>query len=226
MLLADLHVHSSYSDGRAGPREILRYALDKGLNVIAITDHDTFKGGLEGYRVSRELIRAGAESILVIPGIELRSTGGDILVYCEGEVDLPREIPLLIDKAHEENCVVVPAHPFDTMRHGVGDAIYEYKGWDTIEVWNAHAPRRANEKAIEAARLMGKPGIANSDAHIPSHIGSAFTYILLEEADSLTSILEALRKGMVKPHLGTLSVRENIERLSWSIEYRIRRLIK
>lgn len=224
MIVADLHVHSSYSDGRAGPREILRYAALKGVGVIAITDHDTFKGGLEGYRLSREAAGTGSPGVLVVPGIELRSSGGDILVYCEGEVDLPREIQLLIDKAHESNCVVAPAHPFDTWRHGIGELIYEYKGWDAVEVWNSHAPRGANRKAMEVARLLGKPGLASSDAHVPEHIGSAYTYILLDNASSIVDVLEAIRKGLVKPHPGSLSVKENIERFSWSMEYRVRRL--
>jgi len=226
MLIADLHIHSVYSDGKASPREIIRHALIRGINVISITDHDTFKGGLEGYRFSREIARNTSDTkILVVPGIELRSYSGDILVYCENDVELPREVGLLIDKAHENNCVVVPAHPFDTWRHGLGDVVYDYDGWDAIEVWNAHASRNANRRALEASRIMGKPGVANSDAHIPEHVGSAYTYILIEDASSITEVLDALRKGLVKPHQGGLSLKDNVERIAWSIEYRVRKIL-
>jgi len=39
MKLADFHVHSTFSDGRNTPEEIVRYALDRGFYAIGITDH-------------------------------------------------------------------------------------------------------------------------------------------------------------------------------------------
>jgi predicted metal-dependent phosphoesterase TrpH len=47
MLACDLHVHSSYSrDGESSVEEILLRAEKAGLDVIAITDHDTVEGVL------------------------------------------------------------------------------------------------------------------------------------------------------------------------------------
>lgn len=61
----DLHIHSRYSDGSDEPREIVRKAKELGLEVIALTDHDTI-GGCE------EFIQAGREfDVKTIPGIEL-----------------------------------------------------------------------------------------------------------------------------------------------------------
>jgi len=61
----DLHLHTTASDGVMSPSEIVRYAKSKGLQAIAITDHDTIEGleeGLsEGDRIDFE----------VIPGIEI-----------------------------------------------------------------------------------------------------------------------------------------------------------
>lgn len=61
----DLHLHTTASDGVMSPSEIVRYAKSKGLQAIAITDHDTIEGleegMLEGERISFE----------VIPGIEV-----------------------------------------------------------------------------------------------------------------------------------------------------------
>jgi 3',5'-nucleoside bisphosphate phosphatase len=60
----DLHTHSNRSDGTFEPAEIVRRAAERGLEVVALTDHDT-TGGLD------EAIAAGAElGVEVVPGVE------------------------------------------------------------------------------------------------------------------------------------------------------------
>jgi 3',5'-nucleoside bisphosphate phosphatase len=61
----DLHLHTTASDGVMSPSEIVRYAKTKGLQAIAITDHDTIEGLEEGLSEGE---RIGFE---VIPGIEI-----------------------------------------------------------------------------------------------------------------------------------------------------------
>ena len=61
----DLHLHTTASDGVKTPAEIVRYAKAKGLQAIAITDHDTIEGLEEGLSEGK---RIGIE---VIPGIEI-----------------------------------------------------------------------------------------------------------------------------------------------------------
>jgi predicted metal-dependent phosphoesterase TrpH len=61
----DLHLHTTASDGVLSPSEIVRYAKAKGLQAIAITDHDTVDGCEEGLSEGK---RIGFE---VIPGIEI-----------------------------------------------------------------------------------------------------------------------------------------------------------
>ena len=61
----DLHLHTTASDGMKTPTEIVRYAKAKGLQAIAITDHDTIEGLEEGLSEGK---RIGLE---VIPGIEI-----------------------------------------------------------------------------------------------------------------------------------------------------------
>ena len=74
MSQADLHTHTTASDGRHRPAEVVRMACEAGLSGIAITDHDTV-AGLE------EALRAGAEfGIRVLPGVEISTAaeGRDI----------------------------------------------------------------------------------------------------------------------------------------------------
>jgi predicted metal-dependent phosphoesterase TrpH len=65
MAYVDLHLHTTASDGVMTPSEIVRYAKSKGLQAIAITDHDTIEGLEEGLSEGKKI---GFE---VIPGIEI-----------------------------------------------------------------------------------------------------------------------------------------------------------
>jgi 3',5'-nucleoside bisphosphate phosphatase len=60
---ADLHVHSSASDGTDPPAEVMRRAALAGLDVVALTDHDTVAGHAEAW--------AAAGPVALLPGMEL-----------------------------------------------------------------------------------------------------------------------------------------------------------
>jgi 3',5'-nucleoside bisphosphate phosphatase len=61
----DLHVHSSCSDGLFGPSELVRQAIQSGVEELSLTDHDTLTGLEEAERTSRSL------GIRFMPGLEL-----------------------------------------------------------------------------------------------------------------------------------------------------------
>ncbi|MCK5185960.1 MAG: PHP domain-containing protein [Deltaproteobacteria bacterium] len=61
----DLHIHTTESDGTLTPSQVVRYAKEKGLKAVAITDHDTIHG-------NEEAIKEGmSEGVEVIPGVEI-----------------------------------------------------------------------------------------------------------------------------------------------------------
>jgi predicted metal-dependent phosphoesterase TrpH len=64
----DLHTHSRVSDGTDTPSELVRAAARAGLDVVAITDHDTADGWAEASAVAAEV------GISLVPGMEI-STG-------------------------------------------------------------------------------------------------------------------------------------------------------
>lgn len=68
--MVDLHVHSNKSDGSFTPRELVDYALLKGLSAFALTDHDTTAGIDEAAAYAKELSEKSGAKIEVIPGIE------------------------------------------------------------------------------------------------------------------------------------------------------------
>ena len=61
----DLHLHTSASDGVLSPSMTVRYAKEKGLKAIAITDHDTIDGNAEALNEGAKL------DLEVIPGVEI-----------------------------------------------------------------------------------------------------------------------------------------------------------
>jgi 3',5'-nucleoside bisphosphate phosphatase len=61
----DLHAHTTASDGQLTPAGLVEYALERGLELIAVTDHDSTDG------VAGALIRAAGTSLEVWPGVEI-----------------------------------------------------------------------------------------------------------------------------------------------------------
>lgn len=61
----DFHMHSTASDGKLSPSELVRHAKENGIDIIAITDHDTTSSAAEA------VIEGKKEGVKVIPGIEL-----------------------------------------------------------------------------------------------------------------------------------------------------------
>ena len=62
----DLHIHSTASDGRLSPEEVVRKAAERGLTIIALADHDTVDGIAPALATARDFPR-----LRVIPGIEI-----------------------------------------------------------------------------------------------------------------------------------------------------------
>ena len=64
---ADLHMHTSYSDGRLTPYDLIYKAKKNGLSVISITDHDNISALKESLVIGKQM------GIEVIPGVEISS---------------------------------------------------------------------------------------------------------------------------------------------------------
>ncbi len=77
MVEVDLHLHTTFSDGRLSPTELVRLCADRGLKVISISDHDSTEGIPEALAAAETHAK-----ISIIPGIELSTDvpGGEIHV--------------------------------------------------------------------------------------------------------------------------------------------------
>src|SRR5215813_10337077 len=104
---ADLHIHTTHSDGTASAREVLEYVVAQtDLRVIAITDHNTIAGALE----AREL--AASYGIEVIVGEEVSTNEGHLLALFVEELLPPRQpAAATIAAVHAQGGLCVAAHP-------------------------------------------------------------------------------------------------------------------
>ncbi|MCK5017450.1 MAG: PHP domain-containing protein [Candidatus Peribacteraceae bacterium] len=203
----DLHIHSKFSkDGTMTPEQIISIAKNVGLDGIAVTDHNTIKGGIETAKICDD-------NFIVIVGSEIMTTHGEIigLGLTEDVQDglTPLETCKLIKK---QGALVVVPHPFDKFRKGVGSELEKIvEHVDAIETFNSRTMMtKFNKKADEFSEKYNVPRIASSDSHFPDEIGSSYT-ILNCELD-VKSILNEIKSGKteiscrktgIKPHWKT-----------------------
>lgn len=71
---ADLHLHSTASDGQLSPSEVVKLAREKGFACIALADHDTVGG------IDEALAASAVVGVEVIPAVELSTlyNGGEV----------------------------------------------------------------------------------------------------------------------------------------------------
>lgn len=189
MLTFDLHVHTVHSgDSPCEVEEAVEAAKKKGLDGIAITDHDSMAGLGEAF----ELTDNG--DLMIIPGIEISSDDGHILGF---GIDKPISPGLsaleTVSRVREAGGIAISAHPF-----GLGWKPFSAlkADFDAIEVYN---PRRllGNRLAKKYALEEGIPVSAGSDAHFCEEIGLAGVEINMEGSPQVERVLEEIRRGKV-----------------------------
>ncbi len=219
-LKIDLHMHTHYSsDATTTLRQVVQYAKKRGLDGVAITDHDTLLGAL---RLARQ------RDLLVIPGMEIETTKGHILAMDIGEhfgeaLDTELTFSTVIEKIHEADGTAVVAHPASMLKSGLGNKILSETDIDAIEVVNSAAfpfflSTRLSRRLAKQLKL---PQTAGSDSHHPQEIGKAYTLV---DADSnVDDVIEAIKKGKTVPCGKPISWIMRIERGASGVRETLRR---
>lgn len=202
-LRLDVHVHSCFSkDSNSELESIVKFAEKNGLDAVAICDHDTIEGGIEGSRIAKEL----GTRITVIPGIEVTSSKGHILVLgIDKNIDPNLTPEETIKIARRLGGVVIIPHPFKISSHGIG--FVEGLDIDAVEVLNSRClTDKPNNEARKAAKLHNIPEAGGSDSHIPEMIGQTYTIVEASENTS-EAILSAIREGRISANGKKVPVR-------------------
>lgn len=196
MLFADLHIHTAYSkDGDSSVREILDAAVSCGLDVIALTDHDSILGWTEALTLQSEY-----PDLVIIPGIEISTAQGHLLgIGITHSFEPGLDIFESIAQVHADGGITILPHPYHRYRHGAALKCREaMAAVDAIEAYNSrYIFGNANMTAAKKAKRLHKPIVAGSDAHQARFVGYGLTYIDAER--SIESVLSAIRAGKTKP---------------------------
>jgi predicted metal-dependent phosphoesterase TrpH len=180
---ADLHIHTTGSDGLGTPAAVLAEVARRGdLALIAITDHDDLAPALR----SREIHAQRGCPFAFVPGMEVTTLEGHLLaLFIEEQVPSFRSLPATLDRIHAQGGLAIIPHPLSPLtrsigRHGIerilarrADGLW----FDGIELANPSPAGRLT--AAKAQRLNRErfhlAEVGGSDAHYLQTLGTAFT---------------------------------------------------
>ncbi|MGQ9887581.1 MAG: PHP domain-containing protein [Aggregatilineales bacterium] len=208
----DLHSHTCWSkDSLTSLETVLRLCEQRGIDRIAITDHNTIGGALA--------LKALAPDRVIV-GEEIMTTQGEILAYYVHEAVPPGLSPEeTIRRLRDQGAVISVSHPFDRLRQGAwhpADLLRIADKVDAVEVFNARCVfPKDNTRAVAFAARHGLLGTVGSDAHTGPEYGRAFAQ-LRPFADTPAGFLEALRDATYVERLSSFLVHFGSSAAKWS----------
>ena len=173
---ADIHIHSEYShDGFSPIEKILERAKNSGMDLIAITDHNTIDGAKKAIELS------GYFGIKVIMGEEIDTSAGDLIgIFIKDFISRGKSPLETAREIHKQGGLAIIPHPFNPLFLGglskkVVSEIFEEV--DGIEVFNANwTGAIGRKKTLKLNQSIFKLApLGSSDAHIARQVGRAYT---------------------------------------------------
>lgn len=226
---ADLHIHSSVSDGMASVAEIMAYVQEHtDLDLVAIADHDAVDGSLQAL-----------EWVASHPGCRFRAVfateitavlGRHLLAYFFRPPYPTKPLPRLrsfrwtIELIHEMGGVVTIPHPTVVWTPSGG---YRHIRWlleagvhvDGIEICNAAIGARGSEEKLRLfnGRDFHLAEMGGSDAHHLAEIGSAYTQYKGSAPDDFAKSLAGHKTRALFGEPGSVTVGEHVRQVfkSW-----------
>jgi Predicted metal-dependent phosphoesterases (PHP family) len=197
----DLHIHTLDDPKDAvdfSAHQLLEQARSLGFRVLAITLHDAV------FDRKKVFADAAAMGILLIPAVEVRLLGADVIVLNV----TPKEIARLQNfddlrelRAQRGNSIfTIAPHPFYIVGGSIGSRLFaEIDCFDAIEFCHFHfGPFNPNRRAQRVATRFGKPLIATSDAHRLHAFGRHYTSMPMPAALTVENVLAGLRSGPLR----------------------------
>jgi predicted metal-dependent phosphoesterase TrpH len=200
---ADLHLHTSHSDGMASVGKLLRHVEEQtDLDVIAVTDHDSLRGAL----AAREKWARGSYRFEVAPGMEVTTIEGHLLaLFIEEPVPCLRGVEQTVEAVHRLGGLCIIPHPFTWLTRGMGLRHIRRVAdqLDGIEVTNGTPAGRigaAKAKAFNDSEF-GLAEVGGSDAHFLACVGAGYTEFPGRTAAELRqAVAERTTRGVIARH--------------------------
>lgn len=192
-MLIDMHTHTSvYStDSNLLPHEALERAAERGIDGVILTEHDVVWPANRAARLSEQV------GILVLPGVEVTTELGHVLVYGLKEL-IPRttDSKRLRALCDEQNALMYLAHPARDPGLRVPRAAMEL--FDGVEGLNGCDGPLQNQSASSRGRTRPLPPIGGSDSHALHEVGTAATEFAAT-IETVNDLMAALRSGDYRP---------------------------
>ncbi|MCK4715130.1 MAG: PHP domain-containing protein [Candidatus Aenigmarchaeota archaeon] len=172
----EMHAHTFYSDDAiVSPEDLVKTAKLRGMNGVAVTDHDTTRG----WKRALEAGKKHGIGVIKAEEIKVFHEGrkiGEVLAFFINEEIKPAEFLEVKDKIKEQGGLLAVAHPFDYFRNRFR-MVEEYKKhFDAVAVVNARVVLNwFNDKAHEFAKKNKLPVIGGSDSHCKYEVANAYT---------------------------------------------------
>ena len=233
---ADIHVHTRISDGMASVAEVLE-CVERGteLDVIAITDHEDVRGGLE----ARELAAKRGLRVEVAPGAEITTRHGHLLaLFIERTPPIFRSVEATIEAIHAQGGIAVAAHPMSWLTRSLSKRTIDRvvaRGeegvmFDAVETNLSPAGRvTAQRTAQRNAERWGLPVCGGSDCHHLPQLGTGWTEF---EGNTAAELQAALASGAVReghsrpPSLREIGLGQAVLGLAWGFSATPRKMVR
>jgi len=191
VLRLDLHIHTRAShDCLSNYADVVATARARGLDRIAVTDHNEIVGAFRLRDIAPDLVIVG-EEVKTAEGVDVSG------LFLDEKI--PKGTPAVetAQAIREQGGLVYVPHPFAGGKGLGDDVLAAIEMWvDVVEVFNARIHRpELNEKAQRWADQRELPGGAGSDAHTLREIGRGV--IEVPEFEDQQGFLSALRSGQV-----------------------------
>jgi len=197
VLEVDLHSHTRFADGLLSPFDLVIQARRRGLDALAITDHNILFPALMGRWYARTF---GGPTILV--GEEI--TARDYHVHGVGlteRVDASLPLDRVIDEVHRQGGILIVAHPVKRFwpalvplrgRFDATELMHPIAFGDRGGGWSWEEMRQYYEDGRASGQKLTPVG--SSDYHFFSPLGVVRT-LVLAKSDAEEDVLEGLRAG-------------------------------
>jgi predicted metal-dependent phosphoesterase TrpH len=207
----ELHSHTSWSKDCIVPFDAIRRLCERrGIDRIAITDHNTADGALAMQALAPDL---------VIVGEEIMTDRGEILGYFMRE-SIPAGLTPdeTIRRLRDQGAVISVSHPFDRLRKGAwreADLLQIIDQVDAIEVFNARCIfAEDNARALAFAENHQLTGTVGSDAHSRVEYGRAL--VRMQPFEGASDFLLALSAAQHVNRYSSWFVHLNSKTAKWS----------
>jgi predicted metal-dependent phosphoesterase TrpH len=176
-------------DSLITPEQLVFFARKRGLNGVAVTDHD---------RLDSALKIAEETDFLILPGMEISSLNGHIIALnVQEKIAKGLTSEETVDRIHDAGGIAIACHPIAFFKGSLGR--HASSKFDAIEVINSSVLpfRYSVKRSQELALHLGIARVAGTDAHYAPEIGCAYT--IVDAEPRALDIANAIKNGKCQP---------------------------